>query len=141
GSIQMYLAGLYGTAYFQNAYVEGGFWAAFDQFYNQRNVLYPGFSAVAKSNHNGWQIVPHVGAGYDFNFCWGAVEPFVSFDAAALFQQGYSEHGAGVLNMSVQSSDSWLLRSQAGISSYQVKACAPGYLIFRETLSYVNLAP
>jgi autotransporter-associated beta strand repeat/autotransporter-associated beta strand repeat len=141
GSIQYYLAGLYGTAYINNGYAELGLWGSFDQFHNKRNVVYPGFNATAKSNHNGWQLVPHIGGGYDFNFCWGAIEPFATFDAAALFQQGYSEHGAGVLDMHVKSSTSWLLRAEAGLNAYQVVKWAFSHLIFRETLSYVNLAP
>ncbi len=141
GSIQSYLAGVYETIYLQRAYVELGLWGAFDQFHNQRNVVYPGFSATAKSNHNGWQLIPHIGGGYDVHFSWGTIEPFASFDAAVLFQDGYSEHGAGVLDMHVRSSTSWLLRTEAGFNAYQVKHCAPGDIFFRETLSYVNLAP
>ena len=104
-------------------------------------MTYPGFQGSAKSSHNGWQLVPHVGGGYDFTFSWGAIEPFASFDAAALFQQSYSEHGLGVLDMHLKSSTSWLLRTETGINAYQVKSCTPGYIILRETLSYVNLAP
>jgi len=141
GSIQYYLAGLYGTAYIDDGYVELSLWSSFDQFHNTRDVVYPGFSAAAKSDHNAWQLVPHIGGGYDFNFSWGALEPFATFDAAALFQQGYSEHGADVLNMRVKSSTSWLLRSEAGLNAYQVIHWASSYLIFREKLSYVNLAP
>ena len=141
GSIQSYLAGIYETIYLQRAYVELGLWGAFDQFHNKRNVVYPGFNATAKSNHNGWQLIPHIGGGYDVHFSWGTIEPFASFDAAVLFQDGYSEHGAGVLDMHVKSSTSWLLRTEAGFNAYQVKHCAPGDIFFRETLSYVNLAP
>lgn len=141
GSIQFYLAGLYGTAYIDDGYVELGLWSSFDQFFNTRDVIYPGFSKAAHSNHNGWQLVPHIGGGYDFNFDWGAIEPFATFDAAALFQQGYSEHGADVLNMRIKSSTSWLLRGEVGLNAYQVVHMASSHLIFRETLSYVNLAP
>lgn len=141
GSIQYYLAGLYGTAYIDDGYVELSLWGSFDQFHNKRNIAYPGFNATASSDHRGWQLVPHIGGGYDFNFSWGAIEPFATFDAAALFQQGYSEHGAGVLDMRVKSSTSWLLRSKVGLNAYEVIHWASSYLIFRETLSYVNLAP
>jgi outer membrane autotransporter protein len=140
-SIDFYAATAYGAAYLGKGYVEFGLAGAVNKFYNKRHVQFAGFDATAKSSHWGIQAVPHAAAGYDFNFDWGTLEPFVSMDCDFLFQQAFSEHGAGALNMHQRSSWAALLRSEIGLHAYEVWNTRVGDFVLRETLSYVNKEP
>lgn len=129
---------LYGTIYGSHWFLELGAAGVMNWFENDRNISFPGFNAVAKSLYKGWQAVPHFAIGRDFDFDWGALEPFAAVDCAILYHEGYDETGAGALNMSVRGAYSYFLRSEAGLNAYQVLHRDWGYITLRETASYVN---
>ncbi|HEV7736619.1 MAG TPA: autotransporter domain-containing protein, partial [Chlamydiales bacterium] len=66
GDIDYYVVGMYETTYINNGYIELCLWGTYNQFYNERHIVYPGFDKTAHSSHHGWQITPSVSAGYDF---------------------------------------------------------------------------
>ncbi len=104
-------------------------------------MQFPGFDAKAKSSYWGGQVVPHLAAGYAFNFPWCTVEPFTSLDCAVLFQQGFSEEGASPLNMQQNSSWSELFRSEIGLHAYEIWNTKIGDFVLRESISYINKEP
>ena len=144
--VDYYAASIYGTAYLGDGYLEVGLAGALNRFNNQRfgEFLQANgrlFSATAKSVHWGGQVVPHIAVGYDANFSWGTLEPFLVVDCSMLFQRSFSEHGAYPLNMHQESSFSQLLRGEIGLSAYEVWSCCIGDFILRETVSFVNKQP
>jgi autotransporter-associated beta strand protein len=140
-TIDYYAATLYGTAQFGQTYIELGVAGAFNSFDNTRLIQFAQFDTSAKSSHNGSQIVPHLAVGYDANYDWGTLEPFASFDCAILFQNAFSEHSADIWNMHQKGSTSELLRSEIGLSAYEMWNTSKGDFVLRETLSYVNKQP
>lgn len=148
GSNDIYMLMIYGTTYVSDLYFEFSALGSFTHIESKRNVSFPGFHASAHEDHNGGQLVPHVGIGYDWSNCiqcWGdlfyAIEPFASFDWAILFEGKYSEKGAAPLNMHVKSKTSSILRSELGFHFYQEWNKCYGTWILKETLGYINKQP
>jgi|GEM_PF-804107 len=142
GSYDAYFLMFAGTAYAKNGFCELGIGGLYNRYKNDRHVSFPGFDAHAKSAHSGEQLIPHIAFGYDFNWTWATLEPFIRADCSLMLLQGYSEHGADPLNMKMAESKSALLRSEAGINAYQVVRCGETTsLVFHEAVSYVNLQP
>ncbi len=141
GSIDLYLASFLGTVTLGKGYLEMGLTGGYDWYRNERNVVFPGFDATARSSHSGGQLIPHLWGGYDIQFKWGALEPFAGVDCAFIYQGAFKEHGAGVLDMRQPSSKSAFLRSEIGLNAYEVIHVKHLDIVFRETASYVNKNP
>ncbi len=148
GSNDIYMGMIYATTYLSDAYLEFSALGSFVQFNSERNVVFPGFEATAKEDHNGWQLVPHLGIGYDWSNCiecWNdlvyTIEPFASLDWAVLFEDGYSEKRATPLNMNIRSKTSSILRSEAGVHLYQTWNQCSGTWILKESVAYINKQP
>ncbi len=140
-TINFYTAAFYGTGYFGDGYLEGTLWGTYNQFQSDRHIVFPSFDAIAKSSYGGGQITPHLAGGYDFNFTWGTLEPYASFDAVINIEQGYQEHGANPLNMKIEGYTSWMLQSEIGLNGYETWEEPWGVCILRETASYINRTP
>jgi len=139
GTIDSYGLSWYGTRYIKDAYLELGLWAVYNRYFNDRHVVFPGFNQTATSSHHGWQVIPHLGVGYDMSFDGGVFEPFVAFDYAAIMQSGFSEQGADPFNMKQPGTTSGMLRSQAGFNVYEVwETDAGDAWVLTERLSYIN---
>ncbi len=99
----------------------------------------------ARSSYHGYQLVPHLSGGYDFNYVGrkftGVVEPYASFDWVFNSEGGFSEHGAYPFNITMKNRTSSMLRSEIGVSGYESWKGSWGTLILREGLSYVNKKP
>jgi len=136
---------LYGTYAADKAesqiYAEAGLLSA-ALFYNStRNIVFPGYASTANSSYRGFELLPHFEAGYDWNLDFGTVELFAAMECAMLFQEGYAESGAVVLNMNVASSHSFFLRTEFGIAGYESWRFHWGRFILKESISCVNKQP
>lgn len=140
-SIDNYTLSFYSMYYQKNLFLEMGLLGSFNTYSNRRCIMYPGFLAVAHSKHEGFQLGPHVGFGYDFLFAWGAVEPYISIDWVYLYENSYTESGAAPFNMQVDSRNSLMLRSEIALQSYQILKLSHGFFVFKELVSYVNKKP
>src|SRR5207253_1632710 len=92
----------------------------------------------AQSAHNSYQLNPHFGAAYGFEFLPGTLEPFLSLDLSFNFEQKFKEHGAGTLNMQQKGHTASMLRTEAGLNGYTTYEFIRGIFIARMKLSYVN---
>ena len=100
--IGAYTALFYFTGTFNNGYIEINLLGSYNPYKGTRHIFFPGFDADAEKLPWGAQGVPHVALGYDANYSWGTIEPFVQADCAITYQEGFSEHGAGVLDMALK---------------------------------------
>ncbi len=135
--INYYLASIYDTLFYRDSYLELGAWGAYDQIHNHRHISFPGVDATASATIHSWQLVPHLGFGCRFGFCWGQLEPFGQADCAINWQQSYQEHGAGAFDMNGKSQTSALLRTEAGFRVYESWETACGIWMVMEKISYV----
>jgi len=105
---------VYGTYYIDSFYVEGMAGYVSNDYDIKRRVLYtsntaqPGENATAKANTDGDAISVSGGAGYTFNHRALSYGPYTRVTYVDLDVDGYTEKGAGGLNVSVedQSADS-----------------------------------
>lgn len=114
-----YVGGLYAgydsadTGWFVNGYVFGG---ATD-LNQDRRIVIGAIDRTASSDSDGWQISTGVRTGYLFDLnqsgTWKA-GPVVGLQYTHLENDGYTESGAGALNLTVNSWDTDSLRSAVG---------------------------
>ena len=124
--------------FFLNLIVEGGY----QKITGRRNIFFPGFEAKANSRTQSGQVTPHIDCGYNFNSCFGTLEPFVSFDWAYSTTDSFKEKDAYPFNMDQKLHNSSLLRSEAGIACFRLfDFDCNGILTLRGKLSYVSKAP
>ncbi len=137
-----YLLSIYGTIEACHFYADFAVWGGYYRTHNKRNLFFLPSNPSANSEFHGWQVAPHLDFGYDFFFCWAALEPYARFDWAIVLEDGFEEHGAAPLNMKQQGRTGSLLRSEVGLSSYQThRFQCGGMFIARESLSYINKKP
>lgn len=141
GHTNTYIVGPYGTGYFYNAYIELGAFLGLNQLQNKRNIAFTGVHSSATSSHFSYQLTPHFEIGYDHSFDWSVLEPFLTLDCVANWENGYTEYGAGLLDMKVASHTSSMLRTELGFRTYQNLERAWGLCIFRESMGYINKTP
>lgn len=137
--ISDYTTSFYSTLYVDNYFFDFALWGGYHSGKSQRDIIFPGFDETAKGNIKGWQIVPHFLFGYDYKASKCTLEPFVQFDWAVNFERSFKEKGAGALNMHQKAHNSSLLRSEIGLSCFQMHVGSKDdHLVVREQLSYVN---
>jgi outer membrane autotransporter protein len=69
----------------------------------------------ATSDNNGFELTPHVGAGYDIPYKDAVLTPFVNVDYSYIHDGKFVTSGAQSLDQNVQSSYAMLLRSELGL--------------------------
>ncbi|MCX6937508.1 MAG: autotransporter outer membrane beta-barrel domain-containing protein [Verrucomicrobia bacterium] len=99
-------------AWFLNGLVAYGY----DDYVSKRPVVFPGTSAVAKSNARGNHWLADISGGRDFDAGLVTFSPFVGLLAGGWDASQFTETGAGVYNNSVRDQAARTLQSQAGLS-------------------------
>lgn len=97
------------------------------------------FTSITRSTS--YALVPHIGGGYDFKFGMFIIEPFASLDFAVNFEPPATGHGALGYDVHSKSTNSYMLRSEAGVRFYQKWYWDWGSLSVQETVAYINKAP
>lgn len=89
-----------------------------------------GVTGVAQGRHDGEQIAVRVGAGLPFDQGAITVTPHAALEWTRLQQDGYSEHGAGALSLTVDDGSAQRLRSVLGVR-VATDASLPGDRVLR----------
>jgi uncharacterized protein with beta-barrel porin domain len=118
--------------------VDLALWGGLYHTDNSRNIVLPGIgSARASSDTNGWQLTPHFAVGYTYMTDWVTIEPFEMLDWVVSWEQGFTEHGAGVLNMKQKGRTAALCRNEVGLRFDETLSIRWGMVTFHEKTSYV----
>ena len=141
GNINNYLLSLYGNIYVGDLYFAPAIWGSFNQISNVRNVVFTGFSEVAKANINAWQFNPHLEIGYDVPVAKIEITPFSSLDWPISWQGSYTETGAAPFNTSQPAVTSSMVRSETGLKFLETWKRPWGRILMREKVSYVFEKP
>ena len=139
--VSYYIASVYSNYLLDSFYLEGAFWGVFHQIDNQRKISYPEVKAVAKSAINGWQIAPHLEAGYIVDVTSFDFEPYLAVDYVVNWEGSGQERGAGDLSMRQKSNTSSMIQSTAGLRFYQAFETSNARVGLKEGLSYINRTP
>jgi uncharacterized protein with beta-barrel porin domain len=112
-------------------YFDLAIWGGYYHSDNYRKISFPG-----------WQLAPHIEAGYDgfyWQDCgihWFGIEPFVMGDWVGNWEHGFSEQGADGFNMGQKGRFCSLLRTEMGLRFHEVVEFDCGRLLLREKGSY-----
>jgi hypothetical protein len=101
-----------------------------------------GTNLQVQSQHDGYQIMPHVGAGYTFGMhdCY-QIHTFAQLDYVYSHENRYQEQGANILNYFIEAHDSSMLRSEVGFHVAQICDLETAQWLRSIKLSLINKAP
>ena len=114
-TIESYSGGIYGSYHQDGFYVNGLAAYTRNHYSSDRNILFPGFAALASANTNGDQASVNIDGGYD----WHATDrltlgPIAGLQYVHLDVNGFNEAGAGLADLAVNSQDMNSLQSRLG---------------------------
>lgn len=134
---------LYGTWFGSQAFFDFAVWGGCYHTVGTRNISFSTISEQPQSKLNSWFLDPHISVGYTFRpLSFLEVEPYAGVDGVVDFQPSFTETGTGSLRMTLPSSTSALLRSEAGVTLRQQKILEEGGEFFaEESIAYVNKQP
>jgi uncharacterized protein with beta-barrel porin domain len=110
-----------------------------DWFHHTRHIFFPGYNAKAYGEHFGAEYAARLTTSYDVPIGLCFVKPFISEEYFYLHERGFSEDGAGVLNLVVDAKTTKYLRSEVGASVSRAFEFHSGCWSPTLSLSYVNL--
>ena len=96
-------------------YVEGDVSFGFDQYTGARQIVFPGINRMADASYNGKDITAYIAAGYHFFSDGFMITPLASLQFTNLGLDGYTETGAGDIDLQVHSQNYNFLESGLGV--------------------------
>jgi outer membrane autotransporter protein len=86
----------------------------FNGYDSTRSIQFDGINEQAQGNFSGWQGYAYAERGVSFRRANATLQPYAALQYIYLRQNGYTETGAGVLNLDVGGIDANSLRSLVG---------------------------
>lgn len=96
-------------------FVQGDFSFGWDDYSGTRNISFPGFSRTANASYSGQDYTGFGMTGYHFYTQGFTLTPFASLQYTHLDLDGYTETGAGDINLKVNSQNYDFLESGLGV--------------------------
>ena len=123
--INSYYCGLYGSWDNGCFYVNASVLGAFSDYHTSRHLQNGTIYRHANSSHDSWEALTGIEVGVPLEevFCSIDFIPYACVDYVYLSQQGFSENGAGVLNLNVRSRNDQLLQSEIGVQFTRRMLC------------------
>ena len=124
GQMNSGFGGLYG-AWKEGSgfYVEGQTIFGGNSFTTNRTISFSTINRVANESHNAFQLTGNLEVGYALPvYDWFTCQPFMLGDYMVMNEAGYTENGAGSLNMVVNSRTSQFFQGEVGAMVYQTFA-------------------
>lgn len=127
----------YATWMCEQAYVGGVLSGEYDLYHNVRHM--PILQQTAIGDYGGWEGLININGGYTFTLFEGLkIAPYASFDFQYLFQAPYTEHGAGSLDLVVQSTQVGTWRDEIGVHLFFNHRRKMGTLMFQSKTSFMR---
>jgi outer membrane autotransporter protein len=142
GHINQGFLGIYSLLHAAQLYFNLELWGGYYHTNQVRNMFTDPFPVSSTSKTHGWQLAPHFEMGYEgylSRVCraqWFGVGPFLLADWVANWEDDFSEHGAGPLNMRVKGRFCSLFRGETGVRLHETIKYSWGDLVFQEKASY-----
>ncbi|MCX5830218.1 MAG: autotransporter domain-containing protein [Deltaproteobacteria bacterium] len=110
-----YTLGFYGTYFRKSFYLDGQASYGWNNFNNNRRIVFPGIDRTATASPSGGQATGYGGTGYDFSFGSWTIGPALTFQYLWMGVNGYTESGADSLNLQVDRQTTESYQGSAGI--------------------------
>jgi uncharacterized protein with beta-barrel porin domain len=98
-------------------YVEGDVSFGYDQYTGSRQIVFPGIDRTADASYNGKDITAFVATGYHFFADGFTITPLASLQFTNIGLDGYTETGAGDIDLQVNSQNYNFLESSLGVKA------------------------
>ncbi|MCK9195930.1 MAG: autotransporter domain-containing protein [Syntrophales bacterium] len=110
-----YTLGFYGTYFRKSFYLDGQASYGWNNFDNNRRIVFPGIDRTATASPSGGQATAYGGTGYDFSFGSWTIGPALTFQYLWMSINGYAESGADSLNLQVDRQTTESYQGSAGV--------------------------
>jgi outer membrane autotransporter protein len=113
GMVEALHSSLYGRWTREGLHADGELGLGYDWFTQTREIV--GLDRKADSDHTGYEYMARIGGGYDWLGDTWAMGPVGWLQYVNLHEDGFSEHGADAMDLSVGGRDSDSLQSGLGV--------------------------
>ena len=107
--------GSYATWKFAQGYVEAIFNMAEESYTDQREIAFGQLDRFASAQHDGRGGSGYLGTGYDLTLAGLRLRPNAAMEYGRFHQQGFTETGAGSLNLAIDDRTDTTLQSRVGL--------------------------
>ncbi|MBU1742074.1 MAG: autotransporter domain-containing protein, partial [Proteobacteria bacterium] len=116
GDVRSYTAGVYGSWFGPRWFVEFSVAYGRNSFDMNRKIKFGATDRTATSNYRGFALTAQLGGGYDFPVgrSW-TLGPVFSLEAVHQEQDGFTESGAGALNLTLGRQSATSVRGAVGV--------------------------
>ncbi len=101
GDIKSYFGSVYGSYFTDRMYVDGVLSFGQQDYDNMRSTNIGSISNIISSSHDGESYAAYIESGYLLKAWAWALQPFMAFGYTYLDDEGYDEHGAEGINLSI----------------------------------------
>jgi outer membrane autotransporter protein len=123
-------------------YLNTAFLGALTHYKTARNLSFGTIDRCACATHDGNEWLIHAGLAYE---AWQTslchLLPYINLDYVVQHEDGYTETGAGSLNLKVRKKNAMLFQGEAGISLSKEYETPCGIFTPLLTLAYINQTP
>jgi len=136
-----YYGGLYGRWHCDGLFMNAALLGSYNTYSTTRDINFGTIGRSAYATHNGNQWLPHVGFGYQTCAAQFQLIPYVNLDYVVQREHGYTEAGAGSIDLHVHPSRAGLFQGEVGVSFWTTCSACSGEFIPMITLAYINQTP
>jgi len=129
GTINSNFASLYGSYFTKEMYLETSLAYSWQRFSNNRNVVVGSLQNTAHSDHDGNAFAASLEGGYNFDLGKLLVQPIAALQYINLEEDGFTETGAGSVNLIIDDRSTESLTSDLGLRFAKVFPTDFGSLI------------
>ena len=112
--IDAFIGSLYGSWFTKNYYLDASLSYGYQEYNNNRNITIGAIHRNANSDHDGSIFSGYLEGGYNFSFGRWMLGPYATMNYLYLDEDGFTESGAGSLDLSVDDRQTDALFSQLG---------------------------
>jgi uncharacterized protein with beta-barrel porin domain len=139
--LKSYYGGLYSRWNHDGFYMNAAVLGAYNHYRTVRGIKFGSIDRQAHSKHQGSKWLANFGLGYQVcrnRFQW---TPYIDLDYVQQQERGYTETGAGSLDLHVQAKQASLFQGEVGVSLSTTYSLGKGVFVPMLTLAYINQTP
>ena len=110
-------------------FIHGSMSVGWNKYYGERDISFPGIDRTAKARYDGEDYTAFMDTGYHFSAHEFTLTPIASLQYSRVNISGYTEKGAGDINLKVESQGYDFLESGLGAKIERDFACRLGVFV------------
>jgi autotransporter-associated beta strand protein len=123
GKTYSYYAGIYGSYFSKNSYINLSKIYSYNQYKVNRKILFSNINRVANSNHSSISSILNLDMGLLRNIKSISINPFLNLNYLYLDENDFKEKGADSINLQVTDEEYDMFRSEIGFNFSTCNTC------------------